>query len=125
MKKVSLKKLKAKADSIYSQRLRQSQADKDGMVKCYTCNTVKHWKQMQCGHYISRSFIALRFYPKNTKVQCVGCNMFNHGRLDVYALNLIKEYGENVLEELQGLKKQSFTSFQASELFQSIIDVVE
>ena|SRR3990167_6151422 len=121
-KELSLKKLKAKADAVYSKRLRESRADENGMVKCYTCNTVKHWKQMQCGHYISRTRTSLRYYLKNTKVQCPGCNLFNQGRLDVFAINLIKEYGEGILEELQELKHQRpLTSSQARELFESII----
>lgn len=120
-----LKKLKAKADSVYSKRLRESQADQNGMVKCYTCNTVKHWKELQCGHYITRTSTALRYYPKNTKPQCSGCNMFNQGRLDVFAINLIKEYGPEILEELQELKMSSLTSSEARILYQSVIDGVQ
>lgn len=125
MVKPSLKKLKSKADSIYSKRLRELASDKNGMVKCYTCSTIKHWKEMQCGHYISRTVTALRYYRKNTKPQCAGCNMFNQGRLDIFAVNLIKEYGSGILEELQELKKLSFTSSEARILYQSIIDSVQ
>lgn len=125
MAKTPLKKLKAKADSIYSKRLRQSCADQDGMVKCYTCSTVKNWKQMQCGHYISRTITSLRYYPRNTKPQCAGCNMFNQGRLDVFAVNLIKEYGVGILEELQKIKGMSLTSLHTRELYQNVIDGVQ
>jgi len=62
---------------------------------------------MQCGHYVTRTVTALRYHPKNTRVQCVGCNMFNQGRLDVFAIHLIEEYGVEVLQELQEIKHKT------------------
>ena len=62
---------------------------------------------MQCGHFVTRTVTALRYHPKNTRVQCVGCNMFNQGRLDVFAYNLTKEYGVEVLQELQEIKHKT------------------
>lgn len=103
-KKITLGKLKAKADALYSKQLRIQAADGQGNVKCYTCNKVDNWKHLQCGHFVSRTFSSLRYFPKNTKVQCIGCNMFNQGRLDVFAINLIKEYGQDILQELQKMK---------------------
>jgi len=41
------------------------------MVKCYTCNSVKPWKEMQCGHFVTRTVTALRYHLKNTRVQCL------------------------------------------------------
>src|SRR5690348_13199697 len=35
-------------DIIFSQLVRLKEADEHGMVKCYTCDDLKHWKQMQC-----------------------------------------------------------------------------
>lgn len=77
---------------------------------------------MQCGHYISRTHTALRYHPKNTKPQCVGCNMFNKGRLDVYAVNLIREYGPGVLEELQELKKVKMTGKEVREMLIKLLN---
>lgn len=101
----TLGQLKKEADEWYSRKLRLEASDDSGEVRCYTCSTRKPWKAMQCGHYVSRTYSALRYYRKNTKPQCSGCNMFNQGRLDVFALNLIQEYGEGILEELQSMKQ--------------------
>lgn len=120
--KLSTSKLKKKADAIYSQYLRLSSADKNGMCKCYTCSTVKHWKDMQCGHFVTRTITALRFDPRNTKPQEKSCNIFNQGRLDVFATNLVKEYGVGILDELQEAKKQRFTAKQARELYERVIE---
>jgi len=46
---------------------------------------------MQNGHWIPRNNLATRFSEENCRPQCVGCNMFNKGRPDVFAVNLIKE----------------------------------
>lgn len=89
--KPSQAKLKKKLDAIFSLYIRQKYADQNGMVKCYTCTTVKHWKEMQNGHWIPRNNLATRFSEENCRVQCVGCNMFQKGRPDVFAVNLIRE----------------------------------
>lgn len=89
--KPSMAKLKKKLDTVFSQYIRQKYADEDGMVKCYTCSTVKHWKEMQNGHWIPRHNLATRFDENNCRVQCVACNMFQKGMPDVFAVNLIKE----------------------------------
>lgn len=83
--------LKRKLDSVFSQYIRQKYADKNGMVKCYTCSTVKHWKEIQNGHWIPRHNLATRFSEDNCRPQCVACNMFQKGMPDVFAVNLIQE----------------------------------
>ena len=116
MKKPSVAKLKKEADKFYSIKLRTSSADSRGFVGCYTCGIRKHWKFMQCGHYESRSNNATRFDPKNTKIQCVGCNIFKSGHKTVFAINLAKEYGAGILKELrkkaQGVKQFSIKELQ-------------
>lgn len=89
--KPSQAKLKKKFDAIFSQYIRQKYANKEGMVKCYTCSTVKHWKDIQNGHWIPRHNLATRFSEDNCRPQCVACNMFQKGMPDVFAVNLIKE----------------------------------
>ncbi len=89
--KPSQAKLKKKFDAIFSQFIRRKYADENGMVKCYTCTTIKHWKEIQNGHWIPRNNLATRFSEDNCRPQCVGCNMFQKGMPDVFAVNLIKE----------------------------------
>jgi len=104
MKEKTHKQLKKDLDAIYSKYIRLGSAyNKEGMVKCYTCDKVKHWKSMQCSHYISRRILSTRFYERNTKAACVACNVFKEGNKPAYAIALIKEYGKGVLEELDSL----------------------
>lgn len=116
-KKKTVAKLKKECDAIYSQWLRLSNADHLGNVTCYTCDKYAPWKTMQCGHYISRRWNLLRFDERNTKIQCVGCNLFKAGASDTYALNLIRDYGEGILQELDKLKvSKTFTTEELEEL---------
>jgi len=84
-------KLKKELDRIFSLFIRYKYADKNGYVRCYTCDTIKPVKEMQCGHWIPRNILGTRFSEKNCRPQCVGCNMFNRGRPDVFSVNLMKE----------------------------------
>ena len=73
-------KLVAKLDATFSRLVRLSFSDRHtGMVACYTCGVVKHWKEMHCGHFCSRRNRSIRWDHKNCRVQCPGCNTF--GRL--------------------------------------------
>lgn len=66
---------------------------------------MKPWKELQCGHYVSRSHLSLRYDERNCHPQCVGCNIFKSGAMDEYALALVRQYGDGILEEL-GREKQ-------------------
>lgn len=108
----SAAKLKKELDAIFSKYIRLKYADESGMVACYTCSTVKHWKEMQNGHWIPRNNLATRFEERNCRPQCVGCNMFNRGRPDEFAVRLIRE-GEN----LEGLIKTKHLIFKVDTLW--------
>jgi hypothetical protein len=75
-------------DIIFSQLIRLMYADEHGQVKCYTCETVKHWKHMQCGHFVSRAEMPTRFSVKNCRPQCKVCNEDKRGNLAVFAERL-------------------------------------
>lgn len=66
-------------DAVFSRLVRLSRADATGYVQCYTCDTVRHWKELQAGHYLSRRHHATRWHVNNVRPQCVGCNKY--GRL--------------------------------------------
>lgn len=118
----TISKLKKTADDLYSKKLREQAADSGGYVKCYTCATIKHWKELQCGHYVTRTITNLRFNPLNTHPQCVGCNLFNQGRLDEYALHLIKDYGPDILQQLNDLKRIKMTNKEVRAHLMSVIE---
>lgn len=88
-------------DTIFSQVVRLSHADKNGMVECYTCGTKKPWKQMQCGHFIPRIHMLTRFSEDNCKPQCKMCNEGKDGNLVAFAehLNRDRSGAVDMLEE--------------------------
>ena len=115
-------KLKAKLDKVFSQyiRLRGSQ---DGFAKCFTCGKVKEWKQMQCGHYVSRRFMSLRWDDKNCQAQCGQCNIYKSGNMDVFGRELQKKYGTDILKLLE-IKKRNIMKLGKFE-YEALIKVYQ
>ncbi len=109
-------------DKYCSLYVRIRDADKDGMVRCFTCYTTKHYTLMQAGHFISRSHIGLRFDVKNNqRTQCQHCNCHLHGNLDVFATNLEQEQ-EGLVEMLQE-QSRNVEKIGTDELSQLLIDI--
>ena len=79
----------------------------DGMVRCFTCGTIKHWKEVDAGHFIDKSVCGAELYfdLRNVKPQCTKCNRFLHGAKDVYARELVRVYGKNILDNLFAVKQ--------------------
>lgn len=98
------KKDKAKAWRQCSRYIRLKHADKNGDVKCVTCDTVKHWKEMQAGHFMQGRSNSILFEEENIHPQCPRCNLFEDGNLIPYTFFMIETYGEEKIHELQRLK---------------------
>lgn len=115
----SIAKIKKKADRTFSRyiRLKNSVA---GYCSCVTCGTRKPIKNIQAGHYIPRNILSTRFDEENVHPQCVGCNMFNKGRLDEYAVYLEKNYEIGILQRLHN-KKHELVKITYSE-YEEMID---
>lgn len=112
---VTVQALKKRLDTIFSLYIRNRDRG-----TCFTCGVQKPISQMQNGHYISRSHNNTRYDEQNCNCQCVGCNVFKHGNMDVYALQLQKKYGPSILEELQKRKNviRQFTVIELQNLIQ-------
>ena len=100
---MSLTKNEKKLDRLFSKYIRLS-SSKNEICKCYTCGVMNHWKEMDAGHYITRQHKGTRWDERNVKVQCRKCNRFESGVSDEFALHLLKDYGKEVLEELNQAK---------------------
>lgn len=88
IKEEGLQDLIKEADTIFSRWLRLSSADSDGNVSCYTCDVIKHWTLQQNGHYVKRGNLFLRYDPRNSRVQCEGCNVYKDGNYAEYTKRL-------------------------------------
>ncbi len=93
-----------KLDTVFSLWIRNKYADSNGMVKCYTCNTIKPASQMQCGHFISRAVYATRWEPDNCKPQDIACNIYHQGQQYEFGKRLEAELGITRVEELRAMR---------------------
>lgn len=94
---LSISQLKKKADEVFSKYIRK----RDG--RCFTCGNTDN---LQCGHYIPRDCLELRYNERNCHAQCVGCNVFKKGNYTVYSLKLMSKYGHNILYDLDEILKK-------------------
>ena len=104
-----------KADKYFSEYIRRSHAKND-LCKCITCGAIKHWKDIHCGHFMSRRYQATRYDEKNTAPQCAGCNTYNQGRQYEFSRWIDATYGEgtadNLLMKSQMLCKRTKYDFE-------------
>ena len=117
-KKPTRSKLIKKLDVVFSQYIRLKEADRHGLVSCYTCGKRGHWKHggMQAGHFMSRKHYSTRWVEDNVKIQCQSCNIFQQGQQYLFSVRL----GNKLAEDLY-LQSKTIVKFTSDEL-QSMID---
>ena len=117
-KNPTISKLKKKLDAIYSKWLRLSYASKNGYCECISCGKKFHWKEGDCGHYISRNHNATRYYFRNTYPQCKRCNIMLGGNYPEFTHRLIGRFGVEIIEELVAMKRitKQFKPYELEEL---------
>lgn len=121
-KKVSISRLKKKAWVVFSQYIRRSAADNNGMVHCYTCDFFGKWnKNIQAGHGIAGRNNTILFNEKLVKPQCMLCNFFKRGNYQVFTRKLIDEFGLKEYDRLvtESNKVMKFTPVQLEEIYQT------
>ena len=94
-KQKTISQLKREADRVFGIWIR-----KRDNHRCYTCGYQKQPEETQCGHYMSRSHTNTRYNEKNCHCQCVACNIFKYGNMQIYAIRLQNQYGQGILKEL-------------------------
>jgi hypothetical protein len=107
-KKKTLGQLHKQLVELCQKWARISRADDNGMVQCFTCPTVKHYKNMSGGHYIPKTFYATRYDKDNIRPQCTGCNIFKGGNLIAFRENLVLEIGRCRVEIMELCRKATF-----------------
>jgi len=80
----------------------------DGTVicKCYTCGSIKKAVLMQCGHWQCRGFKRTRFDERDARPQDVKCNYHRSGEPEKFEINLIKEIGQDAVNELKVISQE-------------------
>jgi hypothetical protein len=87
---------------ILQKLVRVQSADDNGYCQCVSCGVVKHWKEMQGGHFISRSKTATKITRENVHTQCRRCNAWPDSTTVLsYRDYMIERYGEDFVENLR------------------------
>lgn len=105
-KRVSITSLVKKLDRVFSIFIRLRYAKKGGEVKCFTCDKPMHWRNSQCGHFMSRRYMSTRFHEQNCMVQCYGCNIMMSGNQYIFGLRLDEMFGTGTAEQMLTLSRQ-------------------
>lgn len=109
-----------KLDKVFSQYIRLRDSDTNGYCRCISCGKIHYWKEIQNGHYMSRRYLSTRFDEMNCNAQCVACNIFNQGNIQMYRQNLIKKIGEKNVDYLEYKAKAVTVHYSAFEMEQLI-----
>ena len=88
---------KAKLDKVFSLYIRLKYSDANGYCRCISCGKIHFYKDIQNGHYMSRRYMSTRFDENNCRPQCVACNIFNQGNIQMYRIGLVKQIGERAV----------------------------
>lgn len=98
-------------------RMRAALEINNPYISCVTCGKVNHWKNMDGGHYISRTYTAHKLCVSdvhpildaqyegwasfgNIHPQCKGCNRFSNKCHDDYAKWMRDWYGDKFVNYL-------------------------
>ena len=108
-------------DLAISHYVRKRESSLSGIVKCYTCDWSGKWKDADCGHYVPRSNMALRWDLRNLRPQCKMCNQFKYGEVETFGANLNEESPGIVDELLEDARLPC--KWSREELKQMLIDI--
>lgn len=100
MKRSPKKRLKLRAWKLFSEYIRRRDSDKEGYVRCVTCNSLKHYSKQQAGHFIPGRNLSILFEQDCVHPQCRGCNLYGGGKAKEYFLFMRDRYGLKRIEEL-------------------------
>ena len=103
---------------MFSQFIRLRAVDERGMGECYTCGAVRHWLEVDAGHFMSRACMSTRWAEQNVQFQCKRCNM-RSGEQYLFSLHIDQEYGEGTAEALLIASKQTrkFTRDELEQMY--------
>lgn len=83
---------------------RMEESDSCGKCFCVTCGLRAHYKHLEGGHFISRSYHAVMLEETNIAPQCNSCNQHKHGNIAKYLPWMIETYGQEEVDRLESIK---------------------
>jgi len=91
----------------------------EGYNSCFTCGIKKYWKELQCGHFVPRRYMSLRWDEINCQAQCHECNVTKEGNLVKFAENLKIKFGKDIVD-LLNVRKQKTVKYSDPELWELV-----
>ncbi len=91
---------KNQADKWFSEFIRLRDSDDEGIATCITSGRRMHWRDLDCGHYISRAKQATRYDEMNCHAQSKGHNRFQGGHFLEHGRRIDELYGKGTAEML-------------------------
>jgi len=104
-KSKNLTAAKKTCDQWFSKYIRIRDANTNGLCKCITCDTVKPWQDMDCGHFQSRRFLSTRWDEYNASAQCQKCNQYGAGEQYLHGRAINAKFGEGTAEYITQLSR--------------------
>jgi hypothetical protein len=98
-----LKSLIHSLDRVFSEYIRLRDADGMGYCRCVTCGNRFHWKSGDCGHFVQRDRIAVRWDERNASAQCPRCNRFRSGEQYEHGKAIDRRWGTGTADMLRVL----------------------
>lgn len=98
---------KARLDKWFAWYIRLRDVMPNGYVKCISCGNIIPLDKSDCGHYVNRQHMSLRFNEINCNAQCRKCNRNDEGNPQGYRQSLVKMYGEQKVLLLEAMKYQT------------------
>ena len=94
---------------MWSQFVRQDEADHLGNITCITCGAYLRWQDAHACHFVHCSKQSpLSYRRENIHAGCVSCNVYGHGGSAMirYTLFMQQTYGPQIVDELLAIKHQ-------------------
>lgn len=105
--KPSINKVKKELYKAVQLLARLQEVDQYGFGKCISCWRRIKWNEGHGWHYIPRMHMATAFDLRNIHLQCPYCNNQLHWNLIEYRKNMIEQFGEDLVLELEEKKNQT------------------
>lgn len=128
-RKPSVQTLVRKLDKVFSEyiRLRDSKPYAFKYFRCISCNQIKPYEQMDCGHFIGRTHMATRFDEENCHGECRMCNRFSADHMIYYQRNLERLIGRERVDLLvaRGKATKKWTAWELEILIRHYTEEVK
>lgn len=112
------------ADAFFSKLVRVSRANETGAVQCICCGHSFHWMLVDCGHFITRGHMGLRYDLDNCWPVCRVCHV-KPGHQSDYEVALTAKKGEEFVASLHERGYKYFRARTDEEMEELIKETIE